>query len=84
MPYLYKPVIGSKFKMLVNLGNSYPTQQTGWSLEPNPVMALVELFLEKYYERYDNNVTRITILKAYHDHATFSLSSCLLATQCVF
>ncbi|XP_060841874.1 nuclear RNA export factor 1-like [Rhopalosiphum padi] len=70
---------GSKLKMPINLGNSYPIQQYSSNLvQSNPVMTLVELFLAKYYDQYDNKVSRQTVLEAYHENATFSLSSCLL------
>lgn len=72
-------IVDSKLKMPINLGNSYPIQQFSSNLvQSNPVMTLVELFLAKYYEQYDNKVSRQMILEAYHDNATFSLSSCLL------
>jgi len=76
---------GSKLKMPINLGNSYPIQQYSSNLvQSNPVMTLVELFLAKYYEQYDNKVSRQTVLEAYHENATFSLSSCLLKSWYVF
>ncbi|KAE9534786.1 hypothetical protein AGLY_008078 [Aphis glycines] len=72
-------IADSKLKMPINLGNSYPIQQFSSNLvQSNPVMTLVELFLAKYYEQYDNKVSRQIISEAYHDNATFSLSSCLL------
>ncbi|XP_015373153.1 PREDICTED: nuclear RNA export factor 1-like isoform X2 [Diuraphis noxia] len=69
----------SKLKMLINLGNSYPILQYDCNLiQSNPLMTLVELFLKKYYEQYDHKLSRQTVLEAYHENATFSLSSCLL------
>ncbi|XP_025206227.1 nuclear RNA export factor 1-like [Melanaphis sacchari] len=67
--------IGSKFKMPINLGNCYPIPEGHNSELPNPVMSLVESFLTQYYELYDNQVSRKMISVAYHENATFTLSS---------
>ncbi|CAI6365160.1 unnamed protein product [Macrosiphum euphorbiae] len=72
---------GTKLKMPINLGNSYPILQYGCNLiQSNPLITLVELFLTKYYEQYDDKMSRQMVLEAYHENATFSLSSCLLNT----
>ncbi|XP_060839178.1 nuclear RNA export factor 1-like [Rhopalosiphum padi] len=67
--------IGSKFKMPINLGNCYPIPEGHNPELPNPVMSLVESFLAQYYERYDNQVSRQMVSEAYHENATFTLSS---------
>ncbi|XP_025202678.1 nuclear RNA export factor 1-like [Melanaphis sacchari] len=67
--------IRSKFKMPINLGNCYPVPEGHNSELPNPVMTLVESFLTLYYELYDNQVSRQMVSNAYHENATFTLSS---------
>ncbi|XP_016663786.1 nuclear RNA export factor 1-like [Acyrthosiphon pisum] len=71
-------IIGSKFKMPINLGNSYPIPEGHNPELPNPIMTLVESFLNLYYILYDNQVSRQTLSEAYHINATFTLSSCFL------
>ncbi|XP_016655990.1 nuclear RNA export factor 1 isoform X2 [Acyrthosiphon pisum] len=74
-------IVGTKLKMPINLGNSYPILQYGCNLiQSNPLITLVELFLTKYYKQYDDTMSRQMVLEAYHENATFSLSSCLLKT----
>lgn len=76
---------GTKLKMPINQGNSYPILQYGCNLiQSNPLITLVELFLTKYYEQYDDKMSRQMVLEAYHENATFSLSSCLLNTWYMF
>ncbi|XP_022175908.1 nuclear RNA export factor 1-like isoform X2 [Myzus persicae] len=71
--------VSPKWKMPVNLGNSYPILQYSCNLiQSNPLMTLVELFLKKFYEQYDDKISRQMVLEVYHENATFSLSSCLL------
>ncbi|KAE9534785.1 hypothetical protein AGLY_008077 [Aphis glycines] len=67
--------IGSKFKIPINLGNCYPIPEGHNPELPNPVMSLVESFLTQYYERFDNQVSRQMVSEAYHENATFTLSS---------
>lgn len=77
--------VSTKLKMPINLGNSYPILQYDCNLiQSNPLMTLVELFLKKYYEQYDDKLSRKTVLESYHENATFSLSSCLLKNWYVF
>ncbi|XP_015373159.1 PREDICTED: nuclear RNA export factor 1-like [Diuraphis noxia] len=78
LPSRYSAIVGSKFKMPVNLGNCYPIPEGHNPELPNPVMTLVESFLTQYYERYDNQVSRQMVSEAYHENATFTLSSCFL------
>ncbi|XP_050058015.1 nuclear RNA export factor 1-like [Aphis gossypii] len=70
--------IGTKFKMPIHLGNCYPIPEGHNPELPNPVMSLVESFLTQYYERFDNQVSRQMVSEAYHENATFTLSSILL------
>lgn len=65
--------------MPINLGNCYPIPEGHNPEEPNPVISLVESFLTQYYERYDNKVSRQMVSEAYHEEATFSLSSSFLS-----
>jgi len=65
--------------MPINLGNSYPIPEGHNSELPNPVVTLVESFLTQYYERYDNKVSRQLVAEAYHENATFTISSCFLS-----
>lgn len=64
--------------MPINLGNCYPIPEGYNPKLPNPVMTLVESFLTKYYELYDNEVSRQMVSEAYSANATFTLSSCFL------
>lgn len=78
-------IVGTKLKMPINLGNSYPTLQYGCNLiQSNPLITLIELFLTKYYEQYDDKMSRQMVLETYHENATFSLSTCVLKTWYVF
>jgi len=78
-------IVGTKLKMPMHLGNSYPILQYGCNLiQSNPLITLVELFLTKYYDQYDDKMSRQMVLEAYHENATFSLSSCLLKTWYIF
>jgi len=76
--------IGSKFKIPINLGNCYPIPEGHNPELPNPVMSLVESFLSQYYERYDNQVSRQMVSEAYHENATFTLSSNFLLKKLVY
>ncbi|XP_060842102.1 nuclear RNA export factor 1-like isoform X1 [Rhopalosiphum padi] len=67
--------IGTKFKMPINLGNCYPLPEGHNPELPNPVKTLVDSFLTQYYERYDNQISRQMVSEAYHENATFTLSS---------
>lgn len=67
--------------MPINLGNSYPLPEGCNPREPNPVLSLVESFLSQYFERYDNNVSRQLVAEAYHDNASFAISSCFLSNH---
>jgi nuclear RNA export factor len=67
--------IGTKFKMPINLGNCYPLPEGHNPELQNPVKTLVDSFLTQYYERYDNQVSRQMVSVAYHENATFTLSS---------
>jgi len=78
VPSRYSAIVESKFKMLVNLGNSYPIPKSHNPELPNPVMTMVESFLTQYYERYDNQVSRQMVSEANSENATFTLSSCFL------
>ncbi|XP_060870754.1 nuclear RNA export factor 1 [Metopolophium dirhodum] len=78
VPSRYSAIVESKFKMPVNLGNSYPIPKSHNPELPNPVMTMVESFLTQYYERYDNQVSRQMVSEAYSENATFTLSSCFL------
>ncbi|XP_029344670.1 nuclear RNA export factor 1-like [Acyrthosiphon pisum] len=78
VPSRYSAIVESKFKMPINLGNSYPIPKGHNPELPNPVMTLVESFLTQYYERYDNQVSRQMVSEAYSENATFTLSSCFL------
>ncbi|CAI6357453.1 unnamed protein product [Macrosiphum euphorbiae] len=75
LPFLYSGFIGSKLKMPINLGNSYPIPEGHNPELPNPVMTFVESFLNQYYVLYDNQVSRQIVSVAYHEKATFTLSS---------
>lgn len=81
MPSQYSAIVGSKLKMPINLGNSYPIPEGFSPQQPNPVLSLVESFLSQYYERYDNNVSRQLVAEAYHENASFAISSCFLTNQ---
>jgi len=78
VPSRYSAIVGSKFKMPINLGNCYPIPKDHNPEFPNPVMTMVESFLTQYYERYDNQVSRQMVSEAYRENATFTLSSCFL------
>ncbi|XP_060865132.1 nuclear RNA export factor 1-like [Metopolophium dirhodum] len=78
LPSRYSAIIGSKFKMPINLGNSYPIPEGHNPELPNPVTTLVESFLTQYYVLYDNQVSRQMVSEAYHENAIFTLSSCFL------
>jgi len=70
--------------MPISLSNCYPIPE-GHNLKlPNPVMSLVESFITQYYERYDNQVSRQMVSEAYHENATFTLSSSLLFKKLVY
>ncbi|KAF0769185.1 Uncharacterized protein FWK35_00007315 [Aphis craccivora] len=77
LPSQYSP-IESKFKMPISLGNCYPIIEGHNPELPNSVTSLAELFLTQYYERYDNQMSREKLSEAYHENATFTLSSSLL------
>lgn len=79
LPSRYNAIVDCKLKMPINLGNCYPTPEGHNPEVPNPVIALVESFLSQYFDRYDNNVSRQLISEAYHEDATFSLSSGFLS-----
>lgn len=83
MPSRYSAIIGSKLKMPVNLGSSYPIPEGHSSEQSNPVMTLVESFLTQYYELYDNKVSKQLVAEAYHENATFAMSSCFLLEEYV-
>ncbi|VVC28362.1 Hypothetical protein CINCED_3A015947 [Cinara cedri] len=70
-------VVGANLKMPVNLGNSFAVPAGHNTDEQNPVETLVKSFLEQYYERYDNKLSRQMVAEAYHEDATFTLSSFL-------
>jgi len=78
LPSRYSAIVGSKFKMPINLGSCYPIPEGHNPELPNPVMTLVESFLTQYYERYDNLVSRQLVSEAYHENAIFTLSSCFI------
>lgn len=80
LPSRYSAIcVGSKLKIPVYLGNSYPTPEGHDPDQLNPITSLVESFLTQYYERYDNKVSKEIIAEAYHPNATFSLSSCFIS-----
>lgn len=58
-----------------NLGSSYPIPNIGKYVHSDPVNILVNSFLTKYYNLYDNNVSRCKVADIYHENAIFSLSS---------
>jgi len=76
--------IGLKFKIPINLSNCYPIPEGHNPELPNPVMSLVESFLSQYYELYDNQVSRQIVSDAYHENATFTLSSNFLLKKLVY
>ncbi|KAL4152884.1 hypothetical protein QTP88_000717 [Uroleucon formosanum] len=78
LPSRYSAIVESKFKMPINLGNSYPILEGYNPALPNPIMTLVESFLTQYYVIYDNQVSRHVVSEAYHENAIFTLSSCFL------
>jgi len=78
LPRYNNAFIGSKLKMPINLGNSYPIPEGHNPEQPNPILALVESFLSLYYVLYDDQVSRQKLNEAYHVNATFTLSSCFL------
>jgi len=55
----YSVIVESKFKIPINLGNSYQIPKGHYPEFPNPVMTMVESFLTQYYERYNNQVSRL-------------------------
>ncbi|VVC38388.1 Nuclear transport factor 2,TAP C-terminal (TAP-C) domain,Nuclear transport factor 2, eukaryote,UBA- [Cinara cedri] len=67
-------IVNAKLKMPVNLGNNFAVPAGHNPDQPNPVKDLVKSFLEQYYERYDNKLSRQMIAEAYHKNAIFSLS----------
>lgn len=69
--------------MPINLGSCFPGVDQN-SDQPNPIKVLVQSFLEQYYERYDNKLSRQIVSEAYHQNATFTLSSSFLAYLYVF
>jgi len=83
LPSQYSP-IESKFKMPISLGNCYPIIEGHNPELPNSVTSLAELFLTQYYERYDNQMSREKLSEAYHENATFTLSSSLLFKKLVY
>jgi nuclear RNA export factor len=80
LPSRYSAIVGTKLKMPINLGNSYPILEGHNPEQINPVTTLVESFLTQYYSLYDNTVSRQMVSEAYLENATFSLSSCYLST----
>lgn len=70
--------------MPINLGNSFPVPENQNPEQPDPLKVLVLSFLEQYYERYDNKLSRQVVAEAYHENATFTLSSCFLSCLYVF
>jgi len=70
--------------MPISLGNCYPIPEGHDPELPNPVTSLVESFLIQYYERYDDQMSRQTVSEAYHENATFTLSSNLLFKKLVY
>ncbi|KAE9530486.1 hypothetical protein AGLY_010948 [Aphis glycines] len=67
----------TKFKMPISLDNCYPIPEGHNPELSNSLMSLVESFLIQYYERYDSQMYRQTVSEAYHENATFILSSSL-------
>lgn len=84
LPSQYSAINATKFKMPINYGNSFPTPEGYIAGQPNPVEILVESFLTQYYELYDNKLSRQMIIEAYHENATFSLSSSVLSNMYVY
>ncbi|XP_050527451.1 nuclear RNA export factor 1-like isoform X2 [Daktulosphaira vitifoliae] len=78
LPSRYSAIVGSKLKMPINLGDSYALPEGQNPEQPNPVTALVSSFLTQYYERFDNQISKQLVADAYHENATFSMSSCFL------
>ncbi|CAH1708962.1 unnamed protein product [Aphis gossypii] len=71
-------LLETKFKMPISLGNCYPILERHNPELSNSLMSLVESFLIQYYERYDSQImSRQTVSEAYHENATFTLSSSL-------
>ncbi|XP_050438937.1 nuclear RNA export factor 1-like isoform X2 [Adelges cooleyi] len=81
LPCRYSAIVGTKLKMPINLGNSYAIPAEHNPEQPNPVAVLVDAFLAQYYERYDNQVSKQLVAEAYHENATFSMSSCFLSEK---
>jgi len=69
--------------MPINLENFYPIPEGHNPQQPNPLVSLVESFLTEFYERYDNNLSRHLVAEAYHENASFTLSSGLTSYQYV-
>ncbi|KAE9530577.1 hypothetical protein AGLY_011039, partial [Aphis glycines] len=68
-------LLETKFKMPISLGNCYPIPEGHNPELSNHLTSLVESFLIQYYERYDSQMYRQTVSEAYHENATFTLSS---------
>lgn len=75
--------MGSKLKMPINLGDSYALPEGLTPEQPNPVTELVSSFLSQYYERFDNQISKQLVADAYHENATFSMSSSFLTETLV-
>lgn len=74
-----------KLKMPINRGsNYYSTTEEHNPEQLHSIKTFVESFLSQYYERYDNNVSRQLVADAYHEHATFSLSSSFVCNPYVY
>lgn len=74
LPSQYIPVF-TKFKMLINLGNSFPPLQEDEDPEQLNMILLVESFLSQFYKLYDS-ATKNLVAEFYHSDASFTISSC--------
>ncbi|XP_050530876.1 nuclear RNA export factor 1-like isoform X2 [Daktulosphaira vitifoliae] len=75
LPCRYTTISNTKFKMPINMGNSYPIEQGNNPEDPNTIIILAESFVAQYYEHYDTGMSKCQLVDAYHENSTFTLSA---------
>ncbi|XP_050442615.1 nuclear RNA export factor 1 [Adelges cooleyi] len=75
LPARYSGITNVVLKMPFHLGNSYAVPENYNPEKPNPIAILVDSFISQYFERYDSSQSKQLIAEAYHENATFSMSS---------
>lgn len=78
MPCKHRSIFETMFYIPINQDYSYPIPKGHNPEQQNPTSTSVELFITQFYSLYDNKVRKQVVSEAYHENATFSLSSSFL------